>query len=402
MHVVDNKLVGTIVSDVYTENGSVIIVLTDNDTTPVREMQTYSYIQTKELAEIGIAINPKGVVTIPVYTLAGFSGELDSSLYAITVKYNGELYQIGLADFIELTAGEAVDYVPYVAGTYPGQTTGAVIPPFSDENAGQIVSVNEETGKLEWRDETEELPTIGENDGGKVLKVNDTATGIEWVDIPDELPSITGNAGKVLTVNAGETGVEWRKAGGGTVIFEGDLVPNDSVTALEFDSTHSLMYEIYLNDGPCTRLTCDALSFPVYYAYDKATEEYTIEIEPTAKTVTVLHDGSDTVHVKIIEKEQPSGVMIFANGSNGTFNVDAKFVDILTAAKFGCPIQLAITIDIGSGRNYYEVGYLRVSFNESTFTATFESSVTDNGSPITWTVNLMTMTITGSSGGSNQ
>lgn len=180
MHVVDNKLVGTIVSDVYTENGSVIIVLTDGDTTPVREMQTYSYIQTKELAEIGIAINPKGVVTIPVYTLAGFNGELDSSLYAITVKYNGELYQIGLADFIELEAGEDVEYDPYEEGAFPGQTIGAVIPPFSDENAGQIVSVNEETGKLEWRDETEELPTIAEGDAGKVLKVNSGGTGVEW------------------------------------------------------------------------------------------------------------------------------------------------------------------------------------------------------------------------------
>ena len=209
MHIVDNKLVGTIVSDVYSENGSVIIVLTDNDTTPVREMQTYSYIQTKELAEIGIAINPKGVVTIPGYTLEEFNNGLDPNLYAITVKYNGELYQIGLADFLELEVGDDVDYDPYEEGAFPGQTIDAVIPPFSAENAKQIVSVNDETGKLEWRDETEELPFISSGDAGKVLKVNSGATGTEWGDVPNELPSVTGNAGKVLKVNSGATGTEW-------------------------------------------------------------------------------------------------------------------------------------------------------------------------------------------------
>lgn len=187
-------------------------------------------------------------------------------------------------------------------------------------------------------------------------------------------------------------------ASAGAIIFEGDLEPNVGVTASEFDSTHSLMYEIYINDGACTRLTYNALTAPCYYAYDKATGDYTLEIDPSNnKKITVYCDGSAAVHVKIIEKEQPAGVMIFAEKSGDVINVDAGFVDILTAAKLGCPIQLAITTDAGSGRHYYEVGYLNISFNESTYTATFESSVTDAGSPITWAVNLMSMTITGSS-----
>lgn len=57
-----------------------------------------------------------------------------------------------------------------------------------------------------------ELPTRGNDDTGNVLTVKNSDGDLEWAKPAEELPSTLGTAGQVLTVNSGATGVEWADA----------------------------------------------------------------------------------------------------------------------------------------------------------------------------------------------
>lgn len=245
MHIDNGKLVGTYVSDKYSEKGTVTIVLTDGDSTPTREYTRYKYVQTEQLTAIGVAVKDYGAVLVPETTIALFeSGVLNADDFGIFVKFNGEYYNVALSALLESEMGVTVTFEDGGLDSYAPTTFNATLPPYNTGNAGQVPTVDENgkvgwddipeelpsvtgnTGKflgvnddatgVEWKNVPNELPTIGDSDAGKVLKVNAEHTGTEWGNVPNELPAIAaGDAGKVLKVNAGETGVEWGSAGGG-------------------------------------------------------------------------------------------------------------------------------------------------------------------------------------------
>ena len=248
MHIDNGALVGTYVSDRYSEKGTVTIVLTDGDSTPTREYTRYKYVQTEQLTAIGVAVKDYGAVLVPEITLALFTnGMLNAAHFGIFVKFNDECYNVSLSTLLATNIGADVTFEAGGFDSYPTTTFNATLPPYNTGNAGQVPTVDENgkvgwddipeelppvtgnTGKflgvndgatgVEWKNVPNELPTIGDSDAGKVLKVNAEHSGTEWGEIQNELPTIaSGDAGKVLKVNAGETGVEWGAAGGGIYI----------------------------------------------------------------------------------------------------------------------------------------------------------------------------------------
>lgn len=248
MHIESDELVGTYVSDRYSEKGTVTIVLSDGDSTPTREYTRYKYVQTEQLTAIGVAVKDYGAILVPETTLVLFTnGTLNAADFGVFVKFNDEYYNVSLSTLLATEIGATVTFVGGGLDSYATTTFNATLPPYSVGNAGQVPTVDENgkvgwddipeelppvtgnTGKflgvndgatgVEWKNVPNELPAIGDSDAGKVLQVNSGHTGVEWGSIPNELPAIaSGDAGKVLKVNAGETGTEWGAAGGGIYI----------------------------------------------------------------------------------------------------------------------------------------------------------------------------------------
>lgn len=244
MHIDNDKLVGTYVTDRYSEKGTVTIVLTDGDSTPTREYTRYKYVQTEQLTAIGVAVKDYGAILVPETTIELFTnGTLNPADFGVFVKFNDDYYNIGLSTLLAKEIGEPIAFTSGGLDSYAPTTFNATLPPYSVGNAGQVPTVDENgkvgwddipeelpsvtgnTGKflgvndgatgVEWKNVPNELPAIGDSDAGKVLKVNAEHTGTEWGNVPNELPTIAaGDAGKILKVNAGETGVEWGEGGG--------------------------------------------------------------------------------------------------------------------------------------------------------------------------------------------
>lgn len=185
MHIDNDKLVGTYVSDRYSEKGTVTIVLTDGDSTPTREYTRYKYVQTEQLTAIGVAVKDYGAILVPETTIALFeSGVLNAADFGIFVKFNGEYYNVGLSTLLATEIGAAVTFNAGGLDSYAPTTFNATLPPYSVGNAGQVPTVDE-NGKVGWDDIPEELPSVTGNTG-KFLGVNDNGTGVQWKDIPKE------------------------------------------------------------------------------------------------------------------------------------------------------------------------------------------------------------------------
>lgn len=215
MHIDNDKLVGTYVSDRYSEKGTVTIVLTDGDSTPTREYTRYKYVQTEQLTAIGVAVKDYGAVLVPETTIELLTnGTLNPADFGVFVKFNDEYYNIGLSTLLSTEIGATVTFNAGGLDSYAPTTFNATLPPYSVGNAGQVPTVDE-NGKVGWDDIPEELPSVTGNTG-KFLGVNDGGTGVEWKNVPNELPTIgDSDAGKVLKVNAEHTGTEWGEASSG-------------------------------------------------------------------------------------------------------------------------------------------------------------------------------------------
>lgn len=220
MHIDNDKLVGTYVSDRYSEKGTVTIVLTDGDSTPTREYTRYKYVQTEQLTAIGVAVKDYGAILVPETTIELFTnGTLNSTDFGVFVRFNDEYYSVSLSQILATIVTAPVEFEESSLDDYPTVTFNATLPPYSVGNAGQVPTVDE-NGKVGWDDIPEELPPVTGNTG-KFLGVNDEATDVEWKNVPNELPNIgDGDAGKVLKVNAEHTGVEWGAAGGGSTLYQ--------------------------------------------------------------------------------------------------------------------------------------------------------------------------------------
>lgn len=209
MHIDNDALVGTYVSDKYSEKGTVTIVLTDGDSTPTKEYTRYKYVQTEQLTAIGVAVKDYGAVLVPETTIELFeSGVLNAADFGVFVKFNDDYYSVSLYQLLAAIVSAPIEFEENSFDDYPSVTFLSTLPPFSVGNAGQVPIVDE-NGKVGWGDIPEELPAVTGNTG-KFLGVNDGATGVEWKNVPNELPAIgDSDAGKVLKVNAEHTGVEW-------------------------------------------------------------------------------------------------------------------------------------------------------------------------------------------------
>ena len=187
----------------------------------------------------------------------------------------------------------------------------------------------------------------------------------------------------------------------GTVIFETDLENEVPVEVTGYENNSALMYDVYINGALCKRLKYSVLGGnPKYSTYDTTGELY-VSLTVSTGEITLYANEGDTCHIKIVKKSRPESIMVFANKSGDAILVDAAFGDILTAAKEGYTFQLAIDGEVSGSTRYSEIGTLAASFDSSTYTATFDSSVTWRGESITWTVNLLDMSISGAVGGIN-
>ena len=93
MHIENDKLVGSYVSEVYPENGAVTIILVDGDSTPTREFTRYKYVQTPQLTEIGVAVKDYGCVIIPFNVINMITNnEIDGKDFGVVVNFNGVEY----------------------------------------------------------------------------------------------------------------------------------------------------------------------------------------------------------------------------------------------------------------------------------------------------------------------
>lgn len=171
MHIDNDKLVGTYVSDRYSEKGTVTIVLTDGDSTPTREYTRYKYVQTEQLTAIGVAVKDYGAVLVPETTLALFENEtLNATDFGVFVKFNDEYYSISLSSLLGKDIGASVEFEENSFDDYHTVTFNATLPPYSIGNAGQVPTVDE-NGKVSWDDIPEELPDAPTTDGEYMLKV---------------------------------------------------------------------------------------------------------------------------------------------------------------------------------------------------------------------------------------
>lgn len=149
MHIDNDKLVGTYVSDIYSEKGTVTIVLTDGDSTPTREYTRYKYVQTEQLTAIGVAVKDYGVFLVPetVFTLF-LNGTLNPSDFGVFVKFNEKYYSISVAEMLTKVISDTVEFVESTFDDYPNVTFNSTLPPFSSSNNKQVPTVVE--GEVKW------------------------------------------------------------------------------------------------------------------------------------------------------------------------------------------------------------------------------------------------------------
>lgn len=149
MHIENDKLVGSYVSEVYPENGAITINIVDGDSTPTREFTRYKYVQTPQLTELGIAVKDYGSIIIPISVIDMITNhEIDGEDFGVIVDFNGVKYGISISDILALAPEEAIEFSPVTVDTFIGAIFGAEIPPFNSEDADCVLKVVD--GKLQW------------------------------------------------------------------------------------------------------------------------------------------------------------------------------------------------------------------------------------------------------------
>ena len=177
MYVEDEKLYGLVSHQKILEGGNLAITFEDTDSTPSIGIKHFKFVQTKMLGELGISVNPKGIIIISKDAMEKFSNnEIDPDMIAVQVCYDGVYYAAGLDTILDGT-------VEYFTETPNGELIGDTItlnpklPPMTMGDAGTVPMVNDEGTGFTYG---KELPNIESGDAGKVLKVNNAEDGVEW------------------------------------------------------------------------------------------------------------------------------------------------------------------------------------------------------------------------------
>ena len=201
MHIENDKLVGSYVSEVYPENGAVTITIVDGDSTPTREYTRYKYVQTPQLTELGIAVKDYGCVIIPFNVINMITNnEIDGKDFGVIVNFNGVEYGISISDIIALVPNDTIEFSLVEEDTFIGATFGSEIPPFNSENVNSVLKVVD--GKLQWVkvEEPETYYISALISGNFVVCYPNTTTPVPYNKFDRGLPIRLTNNGEETTI----------------------------------------------------------------------------------------------------------------------------------------------------------------------------------------------------------
>lgn len=201
MHIENDKLVGSYVSEVYPENGAVTIIIIDGDSTPTREFTRYKYVQTPQLTELGIAVKDYGCVIIPNDVINMITNnEIDGEDFGVIVNFNGVEYGISISDILALAPNDAIEFSAVDEDTFIGAIFGAEIPPFNSENTDSILKVVDD--KLQWVkvEEPETYYISALVSGDFVVCYPNTTTPVPYNKFDRGLPIRQTNNGEETTI----------------------------------------------------------------------------------------------------------------------------------------------------------------------------------------------------------
>lgn len=201
MHIENDKLVGSYVSEVYPENGAVTIIIVDGDSTPTREFTRYKYVQTPQLTEIGVAVKDYGCVIIPFNVINMITNnEIDGKDFGVVVNFNGAEYGISISDIIALVPNDTIEFSLVEEDTFIGATFGAEIPPFNSEDVDSVLKVVD--GKLQWVkvEEPETYYISALISGNFVVCYPNTTTPVPYNKFDRGLPIRLTNNGEETTI----------------------------------------------------------------------------------------------------------------------------------------------------------------------------------------------------------
>lgn len=149
MRIEGGKLVGAYVSDVQTSGRNTIYTISDSDNTPTREFTTYEYVQTEQLARMGISVNPNGAITVDHNAYQNYQNvnNIDTDIVPFYVKFKGALYACDLTDVLE--NGATPEFLPIGSTSYPKIENNIKIPATTESMAGKVLTVGADY--TEWK-----------------------------------------------------------------------------------------------------------------------------------------------------------------------------------------------------------------------------------------------------------
>lgn len=183
MHIENDKLVGSYVSEVIPEHRAITVNIIDGDSTPKREFTQYKYVQTEQLTEIGVAVKPYGSIIIPIGVANAIANdEISGADFGIIVNYNGVNYGISLGELLSMTPDTQIEFIEVEESTYKGATFNAEVPPFNSDNNGSFLTIR--NGELVW---TNEVPNdyyeiVNESGTYYIVKKGSTDK-VKWEDL---------------------------------------------------------------------------------------------------------------------------------------------------------------------------------------------------------------------------
>ena len=141
MHVEDGILYGLVAHQRILEGGNLAVSFEDIDSTPSVGIVHWKFVQTKTLTELGVAINPKGIIIVckKTYDAIRFGLIPEGSVW-LQIKYNDEYYVSDLANVIL----ENVDYFEYYGDSPRNDdiNLNPTIPPITAMDDGKILKVS--------------------------------------------------------------------------------------------------------------------------------------------------------------------------------------------------------------------------------------------------------------------
>ena len=206
MYIDDGKVVGAYVSDMETSGRNYIFTILDGDNTPTREFTTYKYIQTPQLALMGISVSPKGVITVNMetYNKYQYATNITDSDIPIVLEFNNKIYACPFDDIV--TVGHNLTFNPIEDTSFPIIYNDVVIPSVTQDDEDKVLTVVDEEGTVRWAD----LPKPRFYYNTKYVNTN------VYVIVDD------------LGVEVKQSEVDWTK---------GVIIGNEYYTPIEKDST---------------------------------------------------------------------------------------------------------------------------------------------------------------------